>query len=381
MADEMEIFLKILKYSGLMAVSVEESTKCVYIKNDGLFYLYHASLQLILLGTLVWLGLNNPSNLFGFYNDTSNYYSYITLQASFASQIFLRLWFISNQHSHLRILELCRKWKLEYLSGQPQTFHMYTKTRLGLLITVLFMYFLHLVGTFYQVGDAISNGELLLYFTLTGHCCVMTTVILYIYTALVITISNILKWISVSCEQLLVNRIDTALSHWHCEHLQQLMHLYDKISYITCEDVNSVYGISILVCTTLAVMETIWDMFILAISNSGTSRLLDLEILLWMLPMCTILIIGLLYNNVTGEARNTAKFLAKSCRSNDGMDKMIDKFLLKNLRQKPILTAYGFFSLDKSTLFKLFTTVFTYMVVLVQFKEMESTTKQLEKGS
>ncbi|XP_013101677.1 gustatory and pheromone receptor 39a [Stomoxys calcitrans] len=90
---------------------------------------------------------------------------------------------------------------------------------------------------------------------------------------------------------------------------------------------------------------------------------------------------ALMTRNVEELARNTAKFLAKSCRSNDGMDKMIDKFLLKNLRQKPILTAYGFFSLDKSTLFKLFTTVFTYMVVLVQFKEMESTTKQLEKGS
>uniref|UniRef100_A0A1I8NS67 Gustatory receptor n=1 Tax=Stomoxys calcitrans TaxID=35570 RepID=A0A1I8NS67_STOCA len=116
------------------------------------------------------------------------------------------------------------------------------------------------------------------------------------------------------------------------------------------------------------------------IDNSTAYVVNFLVTLYWNVPWMTIFV-ALLTCNVEEQARNTAKFLAKSCRSNDGMDKMIDKFLLKNLRQKPILTAYGFFSLDKSTLFKLFTTVFTYMVVLVQFKEMESTTKQLEKGS
>lgn len=53
----------------------------------------------------------------------------------------------------------------------------------------------------------------------------------------------------------------------------------------------------------------------------------------------------------------------------------INKFLMKNLHQKPILTAYGFFPMDNTTLFKLFTAIFTYMVILVQFKEMETTNK------
>lgn len=48
---------------------------------------------------------------------------------------------------------------------------------------------------------------------------------------------------------------------------------------------------------------------------------------------------------------------------------------MKNLHQKPILTAYGFFPMDNTTLFKLFTAIFTYMVILVQFKEMETTNK------
>lgn len=48
---------------------------------------------------------------------------------------------------------------------------------------------------------------------------------------------------------------------------------------------------------------------------------------------------------------------------------------MKNLHQKPILTAYGFFPMDNTTLFKLFTAIFTYMVILVQFKEMETSNK------
>lgn len=132
------------------------------------------------------------------------------------------------------------------------------------------------------------------------------------------------------------------------------------------------------------------------------------------------------------QANKTAKMLTKVPRTGTGLDRMvrihflhylcttgttltniieknhfqvktkllffqIEKFLLKNLRQKPILTAYGFFALDKSTLFKvihfvsqrqtliasiliqLFTAIFTYMVILVQFKEMENSTKSINK--
>ncbi|XP_017064339.2 gustatory and pheromone receptor 39a isoform X1 [Drosophila eugracilis] len=99
----------------------------------------------------------------------------------------------------------------------------------------------------------------------------------------------------------------------------------------------------------------------------------------WDTPWMIMLVLMLRTNGIIVQANKTAKILAKVPRTGTGLDRMIEKFLLKNLRQQPILTAYGFFALDKSTLFKLFTAIFTYMVILVQFKEMENTTKSINK--
>ncbi|XP_015036705.2 gustatory and pheromone receptor 39a-like isoform X1 [Drosophila pseudoobscura] len=107
--------------------------------------------------------------------------------------------------------------------------------------------------------------------------------------------------------------------------------------------------------------------------------LMTLTSIFWDVPWMIILFLMLRTNGITVEANKTAKILAKVPRTGTGLDRMIEKFLLKNLRQQPILTAYGFFALDKSTLFKLFTAIFTYMVILVQFKEMENSTKSINK--
>ncbi|XP_073826232.1 gustatory receptor 39a [Musca autumnalis] len=185
--------------------------------------------------------------------------------------------------------------------------------------------------------------------------------------------------------------------------LEDLFNLYDDISYTIFHDVNSIYGVAIVFSTITLINESIWDIYELAISNSETNNFDQIQSFMWMIPICIFLFVGLLNNNITEEAKKTVTILARYSRTNTGADKMakktatilskvflknsrvnkvIDKFLLKNLRQKPILTAYGFFSLDRSALFKLFTTVFTYMVVLVQFKELESSTKDLhQKGS
>nr|XP_036232350.1 gustatory and pheromone receptor 39a isoform X2 [Bactrocera oleae] len=75
------------------------------------------------------------------------------------------------------------------------------------------------------------------------------------------------------------------------------------------------------------------------------------------------------------EANNTLKILAKIPHTGTGLDKMVDKFLMKNIRKKPMLTAYGFFQLDRSALFKLFTAIITYIMILVQFTDIENSLK------
>ncbi|XP_055921520.1 gustatory and pheromone receptor 39a-like isoform X4 [Eupeodes corollae] len=83
------------------------------------------------------------------------------------------------------------------------------------------------------------------------------------------------------------------------------------------------------------------------------------------------------HQDVTCEANKTARILSRISRRGTDIEKMVDKFLMKNLQQRPILTAYGFFPLNKRTLFKIFAAIFTYMVILIQFKDMENTNKKL----
>ncbi|XP_069963048.1 plasmanylethanolamine desaturase 1 isoform X2 [Bactrocera oleae] len=100
---------------------------------------------------------------------------------------------------------------------------------------------------------------------------------------------------------------------------------------------------------------------------------------------------------MTNQANNTLKILAKIPHTGTGLDKMVDKFLMKNIRKKPMLTAYGFFQLDRSALFKvlaifeidyilcinltlflipqLFTAIITYIMILVQFTDIENSLK------
>ncbi|XP_075151519.1 gustatory receptor 39a [Haematobia irritans] len=341
-----------------MAVHFEDSENCFYIKGNFLYYLHNAVIQILILGSCVMLLYTEHAYFIGDFNDTSNYYIYLTLQASFALHSTLRIWLISNQHSHFRILDFCRKWNSGHMV-QTLTFPTYIKIRLSILIAVIGLYLVNSANVFLQVHGQFASRIFYIGFAMTIYCCLMSTVILFIYTAVVLTVSNIMKSISISCEKLFL-ACKNGMGDTEIKQVETIMLLYGEVSYVTSEDVNTVYGISILMCTIMVLMETIWDVFVLAISNPGSNRLSELQTLIWMLPMCTILVIGLLCNNLNEE---------------------IDKFLLKNLRQKPILTAYGFFSLDKGTLFKLFTTVFTYMVVLVQFKEMESNTKLLQKES
>uniref|UniRef100_A0A1S4JNF3 Gustatory receptor n=1 Tax=Culex quinquefasciatus TaxID=7176 RepID=A0A1S4JNF3_CULQU len=52
--------------------------------------------------------------------------------------------------------------------------------------------------------------------------------------------------------------------------------------------------------------------------------------------------------------------------------RQINKFLLKNLHQKKKFSAYGFFDIDNSVIYMIFSSIVTYLVILVQFKQLET---------
>uniref|UniRef100_A0A182P334 Gustatory receptor n=1 Tax=Anopheles epiroticus TaxID=199890 RepID=A0A182P334_9DIPT len=52
--------------------------------------------------------------------------------------------------------------------------------------------------------------------------------------------------------------------------------------------------------------------------------------------------------------------------------KQIQKFLLKNLHQKKKFSACGFFDIDNTVIYMVFSSIVTYLVILIQFKQLET---------
>ncbi|XP_016961862.1 gustatory and pheromone receptor 32a [Drosophila biarmipes] len=73
----------------------------------------------------------------------------------------------------------------------------------------------------------------------------------------------------------------------------------------------------------------------------------------------------------TKEANATSQILARVYAKCKEYQNIIDKFLTKSIKQEVQFTAYGFFAIDNSTLFKIFSAVTTYLVILIQFKQLE----------
>ncbi|KAH8333542.1 hypothetical protein KR059_000636 [Drosophila kikkawai] len=73
----------------------------------------------------------------------------------------------------------------------------------------------------------------------------------------------------------------------------------------------------------------------------------------------------------TREANATSQILSRVYASSREYQNIIDKFLTKSIKQEVQFTAYGFFAIDNSTLFKIFSAVTTYLVILIQFKQLE----------
>ncbi|XP_017077636.2 gustatory and pheromone receptor 32a [Drosophila eugracilis] len=73
----------------------------------------------------------------------------------------------------------------------------------------------------------------------------------------------------------------------------------------------------------------------------------------------------------TREANATSQILSRVYAKCREYQNIIDKFLTKSIKQEVQFTAYGFFAIDNTTLFKIFSAVTTYLVILIQFKQLE----------
>ncbi|XP_017490262.1 PREDICTED: gustatory and pheromone receptor 32a-like [Rhagoletis zephyria] len=71
------------------------------------------------------------------------------------------------------------------------------------------------------------------------------------------------------------------------------------------------------------------------------------------------------------DANKTSQVLARIYGKGDNFQEIVDKFLTKSIKQNVQFTVYGFFVINNSTLFKIFSAVVTYLVILIQFKQLE----------
>ncbi|XP_032592018.1 gustatory and pheromone receptor 32a isoform X1 [Drosophila grimshawi] len=116
-----------------------------------------------------------------------------------------------------------------------------------------------------------------------------------------------------------------------------------------------------------------YNLFVQISSNRGG---ITSQIMQWCMAwLCLhISLLALLSRNcgaTTREANITSQILARVYGKSKEFQNIIDKFLTKSIKQEVQFTAYGFFAIDNSTLFKIFSAVTTYLVILIQFKQLE----------
>uniref|UniRef100_A0A6P4EDL6 Gustatory receptor n=1 Tax=Drosophila rhopaloa TaxID=1041015 RepID=A0A6P4EDL6_DRORH len=300
-------------------------------------------------------------------SQTGNTYDNAVILTTSISQLLANLWFRSQQESQVVLLHRLSKLVLRFkLDPMIMPHWIY---RIWLAVCLLYAILMTNFGFYWFKDMQLSHILTLLGF---GARCVLANFQFTCYSGMVLVLQRLLRAQGDQLEDL-VSTTSISPADLAC-----CLRAHDEILLLCQRELVEVYGGVLLFLFIYQVMQCVLIFYVshLAGLNSYSDLVL---ILLWLIPMLFYLILPLVVNDVLNQANKTAKILAKVPRTGTGLDRMIEKFLLKNLRQQPILTAYGFFSLDKSTLFKLFTAIFTYMVILVQFKEMENSTKSISK--
>ncbi|XP_030383912.1 gustatory receptor 68a [Scaptodrosophila lebanonensis] len=158
--------------------------------------------------------------------------------------------------------------------------------------------------------------------------------------------------------------------------LSNLIEIFCKFRYIT-ENMNAVTGVALLFYMGFA-FYTVTNQSYLAFSTLTTPTQLRKNYdtmglsCAWVLAETTTMsMICSSCDCLASEANTTSQILARVYGKSKEFQNIIDKFLTKSIKQDVQFTAYGFFVIDNSTLFKIFSAVTTYLVILIQFKQLE----------
>ncbi|XP_037957569.1 gustatory and pheromone receptor 32a isoform X1 [Teleopsis dalmanni] len=116
---------------------------------------------------------------------------------------------------------------------------------------------------------------------------------------------------------------------------------------------------------------TAYNLFVQITTNNISMNVLQWCLAWLCLHISLLAILSKSCGQATREANTTSQILARVYGKSKEYQNIIDKFLTKSIKQDVQFTAYGFFVIDNSTLFKIFSAVTTYLVILIQFKQLE----------
>ncbi|XP_016963784.1 gustatory and pheromone receptor 39a isoform X4 [Drosophila biarmipes] len=374
---ELCAYYRLCRYLGIFCIDYNPTKKRFLLRRSIVCYVVHFALQTYLVGCLVVMVMFWRRCFRSELNATGNHYDKLVMVMALGILIVQNAWLIWLQSPHLRIVRKIEFYRRKHLA----------KVRLELpnrLLWVIIATNLFYTANFIRtcIFEWLSDASLFFVLTTLGFPLryLVTSFTMGTYFCMVHILRLVLIWNQSQITTLLEQSGDLKKSSALVLRLRGCLELHDRLVLLCNDEISLVYGFIAWLSWMFASLDVSGFIYLTMVVQTQKPLVLKLVTsILWLSPSFMICAACFMSNRVGSAANKTAKILAKVPRTGTGLDRMIEKFLLKNLRQQPILTAYGFFALDKSTLFKLFTAIFTYMVILVQFKEMENSTKTVNK--
>ncbi|XP_017150832.2 gustatory and pheromone receptor 39a-like isoform X2 [Drosophila miranda] len=376
-SGELCVYYRICRYLGIFCIDYNFSKQRFRLRRSLICYVVHFAVQTYLIGCIAIMVLYWNHAFKEEMTQTGNHFDRLVMLLALGMLLVQNAWLIWLQAPHLRIvrkLEFYRRKHLQHLRFQLP------KRLLWIIIISNMLYLYNFVKI--CILEWLSDATRLFVITALGFPIryLVTSFTMGTYCCMVHLMRHLLLSNQSQISLIISQMRDPKLGSANVLRLRGCLDMHDRLVLLCNVEISLVYGFIAWLSWMFASLDVTGVIYLAMVVPSHRNPCVQIVgYLVWLTPSLMTCGASFMSNRVALQANKTAKILAKVPRTGTGLDRMIEKFLLKNLRQQPILTAYGFFALDKSTLFKLFTAIFTYMVILVQFKEMENSTKSINK--
>ncbi|EDO63431.1 AGAP009805-PB [Anopheles gambiae str. PEST] len=233
------------------------------------------------------------------------------------------------------------------------------------------------------------------------HLRYNTFILMYIETLLLLYANNCIEFTIIICctTQMtlcrylkdLMNALETKKLPLASE-LYMYFKLIDRITVLINFHLSQIYGSFVVFHCMYVLFESasIWFSFLSASSSmqfqivNEESNLMLVSYILWFLSDSkNVLLVAISSSLLQQKVEETAlctRHFDDYRLQNTRAAKQIQNFLLKNLHQKKKFSACGFFDIDNTVIYMVFSSIVTYLVILIQFKQLETDLTQAGDG-